>query len=309
MLRMPGTSYRGSFLALNETERAIQTQLMQHLQVLSNDIGERNILQPKNLEEAAQYIQSTFEDLQYDVTVQMFETEHVPVKNIIAEKRGFRKPEEILVVGAHYDTVPNCPGADDNTSGVAGILEIARLLKDVSLEKTLRFVAFVNEEPPFFYSKQMGSWQYAARCRQNKNNIIGMLSVESIGYYSEEPKTQFYFFPLEFFYPNTANFIGFVSNLYSRRLLQMVIHLFRQSVSFPSEGLAAPSFLPGIGWSDQWAFWRHGYRAIMITDTALFRNPYYHSPQDVLNTLNYPRMARVVSGISKVVERLCSPSI
>lgn len=304
MIRMPGLSYQGSFLPLSVEEVKIRDQLKKDVYYLAESIGERNIWKREKLESAANYIIQELKNAGLEVSEQKYQVEGILSKNIIGEKKGQRDPEDILVVGAHYDTVPGSPGADDNASGVAALLELARLLKDKNIAKTIHFVAFVNEEPPFFFSKKMGSWQYAKHAYQDKKNITAMLSLESIGYYSDDKGGQSYPFPFSFFYPSKGNFIGFVGNLSSRRLVHKTISSFRKNAEFPSEGISAPSWVPGIGWSDQWSFWRHGYPAVMITATALFRNPHYHAATDLPDTLDYDRMARVVAGLTHVLVEL-----
>ncbi len=198
------------------------------------------------------------------------------------------------------------PGANDNASGVAAVLELARLLKAEHLSRTVRFVAFVNEEPPFFQTREMGSRIYSSLSRQRGEKIIAMFSLETIGFYTNQKGSQHYPFPFSLFYPDTADFIGFVGNVSSRQLVRLAIEIFRNSTSFPSEGIAAPSWITGIDWSDHWSFWEEGYPAIMITDTALFRYQYYHSPNDTPDKINYEHMARVVKGISQVLIELAT---
>ena len=223
--------------------------------------------------------------------------------NIEAEIRGNRP--EIVVIGAHYDSVFGSPGANDNGSGVAALLALARRFAGKQTEQTLRFVAFVNEEPFYFQSKQMGSFVYASRCKARGDQISAMISLETIGYFSDAPGSQIYPAPgLGLFYPSTGNFIGFVGNVRSRALVRRAIGLFRQQAKLPSEGAALPSFIPGVGWSDQWAFWQHGYPGIMITDTAPFRYPHYHEATDTPDKLDYDRFTLVVSGVEKMIEGL-----
>jgi Zn-dependent M28 family amino/carboxypeptidase len=169
----------------------------------------------------------------------------------------------------------------------------------------LRFVAFVNEEPPYFLSGEMGSLVYARRCKERGDKISAMISLETIGYFSDAPNSQTYPSPgLGLFYPNVGNFIGFVSNVKSRALLRRVMALFRKHAKIPSEGASLPAFIPGVSWSDQWSFWQHGYQAIMVTDTAPFRYPYYHSSNDTPDKLDYDRFTLVVSGMEKVIREL-----
>ncbi|MGH7605994.1 MAG: M20/M25/M40 family metallo-hydrolase, partial [Gemmatimonadales bacterium] len=196
------------------------------------------------------------------------------------------------------------PGADDNASGVAGVLELARRFAATPQPRTVRFVFFPNEEPPSFASDDMGSRHYAAAARARGDRIVAMLSIESIGYYDTEEGSQRYPFPLNLAYPDVGDFIGFVSNLQSRGVLRRAIAAFRAHATIPTQGAAAPAWLAGVWWSDHWSFWREDYRAIMISDTAPYRNPFYHTPGDTLGTLDYGRMARVVDGLGHVLRAL-----
>jgi Zn-dependent M28 family amino/carboxypeptidase len=211
---------------------------------------------------------------------------------------------EIVLVGAHYDTVPGSPGADDNASGVATLIELARALRETRPARTVRLVAFVNEEPPFFYFGDMGSQIYARAARLRGDDIRVMLSLEMLGYYSDSPGSQAYPPLFRFFYPDRGNFVGFVSNLGSRRELRKVVAAFKANSDFPAERLASPSIVPGVSWSDHLSFWRAGYPGIMVTDTAFYRYPHYHAPSDTPERLNYPAMARVASGLQGAVAAL-----
>ena len=215
-----------------------------------------------------------------------------------------RTSHQIVVVGGHYDSVAGCPGANDNGTGVAATLALAQAFASRKLSRTLRFVAFVNEEPPYFQTEQMGSLVYARACRARGEKIVAMLSLETIGYYRDEPGSQQYPFPIGFLYPKTGNFIAFVGNTASRRLVKKVTASFRRQVQFPAESGAFPSALPGIGWSDHWAFWQMGYPALMVTDTAPFRYPYYHTPHDTPDKVDYEPFTRTTAGLALVVEEL-----
>lgn len=308
MVTMPNSSYSEPFKPLSESELLLKNYLKKHVYMLAEQIGERNIWHYNELNDSAGYIETTLAELGYDVAKQEYKVENKILKNIEAELVGTSKPEEIIIVGAHYDSVIGSPGANDNASGVAAVLEIARLLSKEKLPRTLRMVAFVNEEPPFFQTKNMGSRIYAARSRQRGEKIIAMFSLETIGYYSNEPGSQHYPFPLGSFYPDTGNFIGFVGNVSSRKLVHHSLASFRRHTSFPSEGLAAPGWFIGIGWSDHWSFWKEGYPAVMITDTALFRYKQYHTMEDTPDKIDYDRMARVVEGITRVLCDLATTS-
>ncbi len=306
---MPGASYSGPLPDRTEMVIKIQNRIQQHVDILAGQIGERNIWRYEALEACVDFIESAFNSINYEVAAQSYTVEKRIVKNLEVELLGTSHPEEIIVVGAHYDTVFGTPGADDNASGVAALLEIARLLSNQKFRRTLRFVAFVNEEPPFFQSNSMGSRVYARRSRKLHEKIVAMLSFESIGYYSEEKGSQGYPFPFNLFYPDVGNFIAFVGNMSSKDLVVEAITSFRNHAAFPSEGVAAPSWIPGIAWSDQWSFWKENYPAIMITDTALFRNSYYHSSADTPEKLDYAYLARVMAGLTHVITDLAIPFI
>jgi hypothetical protein len=302
--KMPGSSHSGPLQPLSSEEREVCNNIKQHISVLAEKIGERNIWKYVNLKASASYIEKAITEMGYEVKKQEYMVMGEHVENLEWELTSERHPEEIILVGAHYDSVSGSPGANDNASGVAAVLEIARLLKTETLSRTIRFVTFVNEEPPFFQTGKMGSRIYASRSRQRGEKIIAMFSLETIGYYSHEKGSQNYPFPLSFFYPDTGNFIAFVGNVSSRSLVQEALEIFRSKTAFPSEGIAAPGWFPGIGWSDNWSFWKEGYPAIMITDTALFRYPYYHTHQDVPDNIEYEQMSRVVVGMSETVHAL-----
>ncbi|MEA2464856.1 MAG: hypothetical protein QOJ98_2603 [Acidobacteriota bacterium] len=269
-------------------------------------IEERNTLVPENLAHAAKLIEGELSSAGYEVERQTYDVSRDAVRadNLIVELRGTSRPEEIVVIGAHYDCVPGTVGADDNATGVAALLALARRFADAKPARTLRFVAFVNEEPPHFQSRDMGSWQYAKRCRDRREKIVAMVSLETIGYYDDARGSQQYPAPLAALYPDTGNFIGFASNVGSRALLSRCIKAFRAATPFPAESTAMPEAIPGIGWSDQWSFWQFGWSAIMVTDTAPFRNPHYHRPSDRPGTLDYERLAHVVDGLGGVVSDL-----
>ena len=224
--------------------------------------------------------------------------------NLEVEIPGRQRPEEIVVVGAHYDSVPGCPAANDNGSGVAALLALARAFAQAEPARTVRFVAFVNEEPPFYYTSEMGSVVYANECRRRGDKVVAMLSLETIGCYRDDQGSQMYPPPMGLFYPSEGNFIAFVGNVRSRALVRECVAVFRGAAKFPSEGAALPGFIMGIGWSDHWSFWKAGYPAVMVTDTAVFRYPHYHSPGDTPDKLDYERMARVVAELEGVVREL-----
>lgn len=304
MIRMPGKNHSGPLPQLTAEERLLSECLKSDVTMLAGTIGERNTNRYPQLQQSAAYISSRFRQLGYPVREEAYLANDRQVMNIEAEVKGTRTPEEIVVIGAHYDSPPESPGANDNASGVAALLELARQFKAAKPGRTIRFVAFVNEEPPWFQTDLMGSRVYAANARKRGDNIVAMLALETIGYYSDQRGSQQYPPPFSLLYPNTGNFIGFVGNLGSRELVHNSIRSFRATTQFPSEGLAAPEFIKGVGWSDQWAFWQEGYPGIMVTDTAPFRYPHYHEATDTPDKIDYERMARVVTGIGRVIEEV-----
>jgi Zn-dependent M28 family amino/carboxypeptidase len=303
MIRMPGKSFRGSAPPLSPAELALRYELVAHVQKLAGEIGERNVQRYDKLLAAADYIEHSLGEAGLRTRREGYDLEGRTCDNIEAEIPG--SGGEIFVVGAHYDSVFGCPGANDNGSGVAALLALARRFAGKPRQSTLRFVAFPNEEPFYFQSKLMGSYVYAERCRARGDRIRGMISLETIGYFSNEPKSQSFPVPgLGAIYPTTGNFIAFVGNVSSRALVRQAIGSFRQHATLPSEGAALPSGVPGVGWSDHWAFWEHGYPAIMITDTAPFRYPHYHARSDTPEKLEYDSMTRVVSALQFVLADL-----
>jgi len=304
MTRVPGRSYEGPMEPLSEHELILRDELQAHVVRLAGVIGERNLFRYPALTLAADYIRRTFQEMGYAPRDQAYAVEGNTVTNVEAEWRGQSRPEEVILVGAHYDSVFGSPGANDNGSGVAALLVLARLAKQQPFDSTLRFVAFVNEEPPFFQTRQMGSQVYARESARRGERIVAMLSLETIGYFSERAGSQSYPFPFHFFYPNKANFIAFVGNLASRGLVRQVVAAFREHTRFPSQAVAAPALIPGISWSDQSSFWEEGYPGVMVTDTAFYRYPEYHTLRDTPERVDYQRLARVVAGLEQVLAEL-----
>jgi hypothetical protein len=303
--RMPGRNYAGPIYQPSLAEVAIQERLQQTVRVLATDIGPRNVNKhPAALEAAARYLQGRLEKLGYRVTAQEFVTDGRPVRNLEVEIRGTRRPHEIIVVGAHYDSHYETPGADDNASGCAALLELAELMRARKLMRTVRFVLFVNEEPPYFQERTMGSRVYAKHVRRRGDDVVAMLSLETMGYFVDGKKSQHYPPPFNFWYPSVGNFMAFVANRGSRALVERVVASFRQHAALPSEGLSAPGWIPGVDWSDHWSFWKEGYTGVMVTDTAPFRNPHYHKVTDTPEKLDYRRLTAAVLGLVGVVSDL-----
>ncbi|MDP6469032.1 MAG: M20/M25/M40 family metallo-hydrolase [Pirellulaceae bacterium] len=306
---MPGVSFRGESSPLNSREEKISEVLEQDLIVLSQDIGERNVSQRyAQLMEAAAFIERSLQEAGYEIRRQEFMVDEHTVWNIDVECTGCRHPDETVVVGAHYDTVPGSPGANDNGSAVVANLALARSFADVAPERTIRFAFFVNEEFPYYMTDAMGSLRYAQHCRATGEMVIGMICLETIGCYLDEPHTQRYPVALlRYLYPTTGNFMAVVGNVRSRRFVHRVIRGLRRT-KFPSEGMAAPRWMKDIFRSDHAAFWCCGYPALMITDTANFRYRHYHTAEDTPDKVNYAGLARVVTALGESLVDLAGAS-
>ncbi|HEV2971105.1 MAG TPA: M28 family peptidase [Pirellulales bacterium] len=301
MAIQPGPSFSGPLAKLTDHETALAAALRKDVEKLAGEIGDRSIPKYAKLVEAAAFIEKSFRAAGHQVARQTYEVKGRKCANVEVEIKGTKAADEIVVVGAHYDSIAGTTGANDNGSGVAALLALARAFSGKQTERTLRLVAFANEEPPYFQEEEMGSLHYAKRCRERSENVVGMLSLETIGYYSDEPESQHYPPPLALLYPSTGNFIAFVANPRSDALVREVAASFRKHARFPSEWGVAPAVIPGVGWSDHWSFWEQGYPGVMITDTALFRYPHYHLKSDTPDKLDYSRMARVVTGLEHVL--------
>jgi Zn-dependent M28 family amino/carboxypeptidase len=304
MLWMPGSSFAGSPAPLSTKDLVLREVLRRDVAKLAGEIGERNLIHYEALTTAVNYLEHGLTEVDYAVERNTFEVATSAgsrsAVNVIAELKGRERPGEVVIIGAHYDSREGTPGADDNASGTAALLSLARTFAKATPARTLRFVFFTNEE--YFRQDLMGSLVYAKRCRERGENIVAMLSLETIGYFSDVVGSQRYPFPISLFYPSTGDFLGFAGNIGSRDLVRAAVRSFRATASIASQGVAAPESIDGIGWSDQWSFWRQGYPGIMITDTAPFRNPNYHKQTDTPETLDYGRFARVVRGLEAVVQ-------
>jgi Zn-dependent M28 family amino/carboxypeptidase len=270
--------------------------------VLAHEIGVRTYQDIRKLKNAAQYISRQFTSFGYQVTQQPFSFRGNTYHNLVAEITGTASPPKVLIIGAHYDTVSTTPGADDNASGVAGLLAMARGLAGGPFAHTVRFVAFGLEEPPTYRTGNMGSYHYARSLRERDEPVEGMFCLEMIGYFSDRRGSQRY--PLPFFslkFPSMGNYISFVGNIRSKAFTERFAKCFQKVVDLPVVTLNAPAIVIGIDFSDHWSFGKFGYQAFMVTDTAFYRNPHYHSPTDLPETLSYESMAKVVKGLTSAV--------
>jgi hypothetical protein len=302
---MPGRSHRGPLPPADDRLVEMAAEIRRHVERLASEIGERNVThRPRQLAQAADYIDAELSGLGYEVGRQGYDVGGTTCFNLDCEIAGQSRPAEIVLVGAHYDSVPGSPAANDNASGLGALLVLAKQLSGSANERTLRFVAFVNEEAPYAHTPQMGSWVYARRCRQRDENIVAMLSLETIGYYDDTPGSQKYPHLVAPFYPSRGDFIGIVGSTRFARLVRQVVAAFRASEPFPCEGAVLPEAMPSIGRSDHWSFWQEGYPALMVTDTAPFRYPHYHRAEDTADKVDADKTARVVRGLANVLAKL-----
>ena len=286
----------------DDSVRELGRRLAAHVDVLAGRIGPRHVGRPAALEAAAGYIHERFREHDYQVERQPFDAAGTTVANV--EARVGAPTDRYFVVGAHYDSVPSTPGADDNASGVAVMLELARILRVSGTSSTIRFVAFVNEEPPWFQTELMGSLVYAARAKSRGDDVNGMIALETMGYYSDAEGSQQYPSPFQLFFPTTGHFLAAVSNADSFGMLRRFARSFKAASPLPIIASPAPAGIPGVGWSDHWSFWQHGYRALLLTDTAPYRYPHYHAPSDTPEKLDYLRLAWATKGIADAVAEL-----
>ncbi len=271
-----------------------------HVEALSTRFVPRDFAHPENLDRAAAYVFDALRAAGVPVREQQYQVEGRTFRNVIAGI-GPITPERI-VVGAHYDAAGEQPGADDNASGVAGVLELARLLRAEPPPMRVELAAWTLEEPPNFRTEQMGSAVHAARLARERRKIRLMIAVEMIGTFSDAPGSQSYPPLLGLFYPSKANFVAVVGKWGQGDRVDEVADALRGGSPLPVETLTAPAFVTGVDFSDHLSFWAHGYPAVMVGDTAFFRNPRYHTDEDRPETLDYARMAEVVKGLRCAVQ-------
>jgi hypothetical protein len=286
------------------------THLRRDVTVLASEIGERNLrdeTRKRALVAAREYIVSELAAAGHAVQRQSYTVRDVAVENIEVELPGTDRRAESIVVGAHYDTAEGTPGANDNSSGVAALLEIARVAARRPREsRTVRLVAFCTEEPPYTRTPVMGSWVYARACRRRCDAVVGMLSLETIGYYAHSRVAEHAPFPLNYVSPWRPDFLAVFGNLSSRHIVAEVVRSFEQQAQVRCKGVVLPGVLPGVRSSDQWSFWKEGYRGVMLTDTAFLRYRHYHRPTDTPDKLDFERLAQVTAGAMDATHRLAT---
>jgi Zn-dependent M28 family amino/carboxypeptidase len=271
-----------------------------HVRKLTDEMTPRDFDHLENMENTADYVREQFSgtgarisELSYKVKGKTF--------RIVSGLFG-PDTKERIVVGAHYDAVPGSPGADDNASGVAGLLEMAAAFGEKPPPMEVELAAYPNEEPPFFRSRLMGSYVHARHLKEEKVPVRLMIALESIGYFNDRPFTQLY--PNPFFrllYPSRGNFIAVVSRLRDGLAVRRIKKAMRTVPDLSVHSFNGPSFIAGVDYSDHRSYWKAGYRAVMVTDTAFYRNDHYHTPQDLSDTLDYTRLSKVVQGVYAAV--------
>ena len=307
MTSVPGHSYAERLPALSPVQIVMAESLERHIREIASE--PHNVVAFDALDRSAERIEASLVSSGYTVRHQQFVASGRRVRNIEVVLEPASPDARTLVIGAHYDSFGNAPGANDNGTGVAAVLELAKGLADLRGKSALRirFVLFTNEEPPFFKTAQMGSLVYARRLRRSKEDVLGMISLETMGYFSDVKGSQRYPLPLSLLYPDTGDFIAFVGLTSSRHFVRSTVRTFRQLARFPSEGGTAPGSIAGIDWSDHWSFAKVGIPALMVTDTAPFRYPFYHSSGDTPDRVDYRRLARVTSGLEAVIRAWAVP--
>ena len=270
-------------------------ELQKHVKKLSVDLAPRDYRSVTALDAAGEYIRAELAKSSVETSRQAFNVKGQRYYNVIA---AFGPPTtERIVIGAHYDSYEKLPGADDNASGVAGLIALAGMLKNATLKHRVELVAFTLEEPPYFRTENMGSYVHAHRLATERASVKLMISLECIGYFTDAPNTQDFPMPgLGLMYPTTGNFIAVVGRYQDRAYARAVKRAMNGATNLPTHSISAPAFVQGIDFSDQLNYWAEGFPALMITDTAFFRNKAYHTKEDTFDKLNYQRMADVVRG-------------
>lgn len=301
----PGTSYPGAPPSLSDDESELSQRLRDHVERLSHEIGERGVHKLSALEEASESIQRALRRSGYSPVEQPFQASGVTLHNLSVEIPGARS-SEIVILGAHYDSPPRSPGADDNASGCAALLEIADRLSKRAFDRTVRFVFFAGGEGLLAGTESMGSRVTAKASREARERIVAVLSLDALGIYSDESRSQSRPFPLGACYPDRGDFLAFVGDIGSRALMRQCVADFRGAVQMPSEGACLPGWIPGLSSGDQASYWTEGFKAVLVTDTGALRSDNYHKMGDTYDRLNYGRLARVVIGVAHVAETLAS---
>ncbi len=284
---------------------------------IEEDVASMQSLGPRNSENDISYsrlrqceawVTKRWMDQGYDVRRQGFTVGGRSYANLEIEFPGRTAPRKIVIVSAQYDTLPGSPGANNNASGMAVLLDLSRMLRNYAPEKTLRLVAFVNEEDPFFGTEMMGSYRYAKRSHELHEDIDAMLSLDSLGIYTERPYSQKLPFPFSLFYPERGNFLAFIGNLGSRSSVVSATRGFKKGSAFPVRAGVVPEWVEGAGWSDHLSFWKFGYPGIQVTDTGAFRSPYHTTKEDTMEKMDFKALARITVGMYHSILELSGDS-
>jgi hypothetical protein len=287
-------------------EKQMKADLIEIKKNLESDIEYIQKLGPRNsendtnykqLRQCEEWIKQRWESQEYVVKKHTYSVKGKEYSNLQIEIQGHTLPSEIIIVSAQYDTLPDSPGANNNGSGMAILFQLSQFLRKHTPDRTLRLLNFVNEEDPFFGTEMMGSYQYAKRSFQRREEIRVILSLDALGIYKEEPGSQKLPFPFSMFYPDRGNFLAFIGNLQSRNYMIKVTRGFKKGSSFQIQAGVAPEWAKGAAWSDHSSFWKFGYPGIMVTDTGGFRSPYHTTKEDTMEKLNFEVMSRIVIGM------------
>ncbi len=296
-------------------EKQMKAELSEIKKGMASDIEYLQKLGPRNSENEKTYnqlrhceewIRQRWESQGYVVKKHTFSIREKEYSNLEIEIKGRTLPSEIIIISAQYDTLPDSPGANNNGSGIAILFQLSQLLRKHTPDKTLRLLNFVNEEDPLFGTEMMGSFQYAKRSHQLREDIKVMLSMDALGIYKEEPNSQKLPFPFSMFYPDRGNFLAFIGDLSSRKYMIEMTRGFKKGSSFPIEAGVVPKWAKGAAWSDHSSFWKFGYPGIMVTDTGGFRSPSHTTKEDTMEKLNFEAMSRIVIGMYTSALRLTS---
>lgn len=294
---------------MNAVKSQIESNLRLHVDRLAGLIGPRTLRKPKTIQATIGYMEGQWSEMGYQTVRETYDALGDEATNLIVEQIGTKRPDEIVLLGAHYDTVFTTPGADDNASAVAVLLEVSRLLKEYRCQRTIRYVAFACEEPPYFNLDSMGSQYHARRSRSRGDKIVGMLCLEMVGYFNTAEDSQAVppMIPkwLHRFFPQRGDFLAAVGNIPSWKLCWKFRRGFKRGTRIlPLFSICLPERINEIRLSDNSSFWDQGYSALMLTDTSFLRNPNYHQATDTPDTLDYPRMTEVTLGVAAAMRHL-----
>jgi hypothetical protein len=307
MVRSEGR-WQGEPLEARRGEKisVIEKALKDDMVYMSVTLGERNVEKYGALSQCEKWIRERWESMGYKVQEQVFEVEGKRVANLEVEIPGLKAPSEIVIVSAQYDTLPGSPGANNDASGVAILLQLSEMFREYRPDRTLRLINFTTEEPPYFGTELMGSLRYAKRCRQLSEDVRVVLSLDALGFFRDSPDTQKLPFPFSYFYPDRANFLAFIGDLRTRPYMIVTTRGFKKGSAFPIAAGSAPRWVKGAGWSDHSSFWRYGYRGMQVTDTGAFRSPWHTNEGDTVDKLDFRALARITMGLYASVIELTS---